>query len=286
MPGMQKLTAADATAPPDVKRAKYRQLADAIRTQIADGYLQPGEKLPAIGDLAAMTGVSSSVVRQALGVLEAEGAVKQRKGAAAKVTDAMQVAPAGQVRELSMARYVEQNTAILKGARPVTSDFAAGHGIDFDEYQIDFSVSHGQATPKDCELLRLQPGSLVWRRTFVKYAAGQPVEIQRSAVPEWVVDRADWMVDPACQPYRGGTQWELADAGLKPRHVRHTTVARLATEEEERVLKHRVVLDVTRELSTRYGTRVEASRLVLPGNRHRLVEQITLRTQIQVRGGN
>lgn len=271
---MLPLTDADATPPPGVKRPKYLVLADSIRSQISDGYLQPGEKLSGELALAQMTGVARSVVRQALTVLVREGAIEGRNGVG------WRVAPAAVVRMISMARYGEQDALIDGGKRPETSAFATGHGIAWDEYTVDFTASHELGTPLDCELLELPmySGVHVWRRSFVKYAAGVPVELQRSALPERVVEGNEFLIDPAQQPYLGGTQWELYDAGHRVGQVSQKTETRMPTENEERHLRIRQVpvLDVRRIFYDRDGRPVEASRLVLPGPKHVMAERLDL----------
>lgn len=59
---------------------KYKQLAAAIRTQIADGTLQRGEQVPTITNLAAEKGWSRQTCARALQRLEGEGLLKRYDG--------------------------------------------------------------------------------------------------------------------------------------------------------------------------------------------------------------
>ena len=59
--------------PPTVRRVEigyvYQRVADAIATQIADGTLPPGARLPGERELAEEHGVALGTVRRALSVL-------------------------------------------------------------------------------------------------------------------------------------------------------------------------------------------------------------------------
>ena len=250
-------------------RAKYLQLADAIRKAIADGFVRDGENLPSEGAIAARIGSSKAVVRQCLDTLESEGLIQRRNGLPARVT------PAGHVRVLSDARYFIENGHILGGVEPASSAFTRDHGITWDQYKVDVEIHREVATPKDRAMLQLEDGDFVWRRYFVKsiVEAGQvvPVEIQRSAIPMLVGDANPAMIDPAMQPPYGGTQRELAAAGYRPTRVTTTAKTRMPTEDEKRdlAIAQVPVLDIERVFMHR-DRPVEASRLVLPGNRHEI----------------
>ncbi|WP_405090479.1 winged helix-turn-helix domain-containing protein [Micromonospora sp. NBC_01392] len=57
-------------------KPKWEQLADQLRTQIQSGELVPGDKLPSTAQLKAEHGVSTTVVRQAILVLQTQGWVE------------------------------------------------------------------------------------------------------------------------------------------------------------------------------------------------------------------
>ena len=58
----------------------YVQLRDAVRAEIRDRGLQPGDRLPTEGELEQRYGVSRSTIRQAVGDLEAEGVLRRIQG--------------------------------------------------------------------------------------------------------------------------------------------------------------------------------------------------------------
>ncbi len=57
-------------------KAKWAQLADNIRGRIESGELAPGDKLPSTAQLKLEHGVSATVVRQAILVLQMQGLVE------------------------------------------------------------------------------------------------------------------------------------------------------------------------------------------------------------------
>jgi GntR family transcriptional regulator len=59
---------------------KYQRIADALRQDIRAKKLAPGERLPAETDLLARFNVSLPTLRQALGVLRAEGLIESKHG--------------------------------------------------------------------------------------------------------------------------------------------------------------------------------------------------------------
>ena len=58
----------------------YRKVAQAIRDQILEGDLEPGDRLPVEGDLATRFGVSRSTVREALRSLASQNLVVTTRG--------------------------------------------------------------------------------------------------------------------------------------------------------------------------------------------------------------
>ncbi|NLG24702.1 MAG: GntR family transcriptional regulator [Clostridiales bacterium] len=59
---------------------KYEMVKQYLRQQIADGRLQPGDRLPSEAELADRLGVSAITIKKALGDLSAEGVVRRVKG--------------------------------------------------------------------------------------------------------------------------------------------------------------------------------------------------------------
>lgn len=67
---------------------KYQRIADDLRAAIRTGERPAGSRIPAETDLVEQYGVSLPTVRQALGVLRAEGVIESRHGVGTFVRDA------------------------------------------------------------------------------------------------------------------------------------------------------------------------------------------------------
>ena len=58
----------------------YRQIEERVRSLVAAGQLQPGDRLPAIRELAAILGVNHNTVARAYLDLAREGVISTRRG--------------------------------------------------------------------------------------------------------------------------------------------------------------------------------------------------------------
>lgn len=93
--------------------ALYRQLAEILRTQIADGVISPGRKLPSEAELSAAYRVNRHTVRQAISVLASEGLVYKLKGSGTFVAQ-----PAAEI-DYRVSRWTRFTENILElGRRP------------------------------------------------------------------------------------------------------------------------------------------------------------------------
>lgn len=75
------------TTRPNVESSPYRFIAAEFREQIAAKSIQPGERLPAVAELAARHSVSVSTAHRALTLLNAEGLIHVVLGRRATVAD-------------------------------------------------------------------------------------------------------------------------------------------------------------------------------------------------------
>ena len=98
----------------DEPTALHDQVAAEIRRAIAEGEAQPGERLPAARDLAAVLGVNANTVLRALRMLRDEGLLEFRRGHGVTVTGS------------------PERGAVVIRARELIS-FARQHGFRRDE---------------------------------------------------------------------------------------------------------------------------------------------------------
>lgn len=251
---------------------KYIQLAVSLREAIDDGRLTPGEELPSEQRLIEATDVSRDTVRKAIGRLANEGIVIVRHGAPTKVAEA---APQ---RAVDASRYAKTLRLLKSGQpHPLTSAFTEDHGITWDQYKVEMQVAIEPATAEDARRLLLPEGSDLLRRRFVKYAKGQPMELQRSAI-SWKLAGGTPLIDPGQQPWPGGTIAELFSLGLEVTRVTHDAEARMPRDDERKALRMQKpgpVISMVRVFWV--GERpVEASRVISPGDRAVLHYEVEL----------
>jgi len=67
--------------------ARYIQLATLFRRRIESGQWATGSQIPTVDDLAAQYGVARATIRQALGILEAEGLITRHRAKGTFVTE-------------------------------------------------------------------------------------------------------------------------------------------------------------------------------------------------------
>ena len=83
----------------------YLQIVDAIKMQIAQGTLKPGDQVPAVRELAVTAGVNPNTMQKALAELEREGVLYSQRTAGRFVAD--RVAGGGSLREELSKKHIQ-----------------------------------------------------------------------------------------------------------------------------------------------------------------------------------
>jgi GntR family transcriptional regulator len=165
----------------------YLRLRRALRQQVEDGLLGPGQSLPSERDLAEQLGLSRVTVRKALAGLVENGVLVQRQGAGTFVAERI-------VKPLSkMTSFSEDLKA--RGLNPRS---------------VFLERSVGEVTPDEAMALNLSPGSLVVRLHRLRYAGTEPLAVERSAIPQSILRDPDKVMDSlyealevlGCRPVR------------------------------------------------------------------------------------
>lgn len=141
--------------------ALWTAIAEALRSEIAQGLYAPGDRLPTEAELAARFGVNRHTVRHALAALADAGTVHPRRGAGVFVTARPTDYPLGQ-----RVRF-HQNVA-ASGRTP-------SRRITRRETR--------PATQAEAAALRLGAGAAVHVVEGVSLADGQPLAVFRSVFP-------------------------------------------------------------------------------------------------------
>ena len=92
------------------KRSLYQQIAEAIRQQILNRALQPGDRLPSVRDMAVEWDCTIGTIQRAYGELAQQGLVVSRPGQGTHVATAI---PAEQAEPLRRAALVHRAEAFL-----------------------------------------------------------------------------------------------------------------------------------------------------------------------------
>ncbi|MFC6589198.1 phosphonate metabolism transcriptional regulator PhnF [Sulfitobacter pacificus] len=139
----------------------WKAIANALRSDLAEGRYIPGDKLPTEAALADRFGVNRHTVRHGISVLVEEGLVRTRRGAGAFVAATPTDYPIG-----SRVRFHEN--LIAAGRRP--------------EKRV-LALDERAATVGEAQALRIKAGDQVCAYNGLSLADGQPIAVFESLFP-------------------------------------------------------------------------------------------------------
>lgn len=239
--------------------AVWAQIAEDLRSKIADGTLAADSQLPTEVDLTAQYGVARATVRQALTTLVNEGLIVPR-------------APRGYfVRHRKPLFYRPQTEFRPQPKTPEMDRFMADHSAEGREPRQTIDVAIVSPPPDVMQRLRLQEGELAVVRRRVRYLDGEPFHINDSYYPLRLVQDTEIMrpVDIA----RGANQ-VLAEHGYPQVRALDEIYFRMPTPNEVRRLELAPGTPVACHVCTGLcpdGTPVRVVVNILPGDRHVIV---------------
>lgn len=152
------------------KTPAYLQLAAFLRTQILNGELAPGAKLPSETQLMRQHEISRSVAKWAIATLKGEGLVIGRAGSGVYVRDGRR-----------LTRYAHGRD--MRTAAGPTSPFArdAGQAERIPAWEHD--SQHDVADESIAQRLAIEPGAPVMRTAYRFLADGEPIQLSTSWEP-------------------------------------------------------------------------------------------------------
>lgn len=114
-------------APPTPRRARYQEVAAALRADIRDGRLDAGAPLPTEHELTARFQVSRFTVREALRALAADGLVRRRRGSGTVVAADSPVLRQGFADTAALLQYAASSAFLIEqlGLQPLDPGLAA-----------------------------------------------------------------------------------------------------------------------------------------------------------------
>jgi GntR family transcriptional regulator len=233
----------------------YRQMADRLRERIASGELAPGDRVPSEAELMETYSAARATVRQAIGVLRAEGLVVAEQGRGAFVRSRPPV------RRLASDRFARRHrdegkaafTAEMEGRQPQVEVLAV------EPYAAPAAVAQRLGVPEDAKVLR----------RFRRYLdGGQPLEIATSYIP-WALAEGTAMVES--NPGPGGIYARIEEKGRRLGRFAEEVTARMPTAEEARALALPTGTPVLHLIRTAYdadGQAVEVCDTVMAADRY------------------
>lgn len=224
----------------------YRQLAERLVAAIACGRLKDGDALPPERVLCERLEVSRTTLRRALDELAGRGLVKARHGSGTFV-----------------AARLEQPLARLSS---FSEDMRArGREATFRWLERDLAPP----LPEEAMALGLGSGALVARFVRLRLADGEPLAVERAAVP------AHLLPDPAAV---GDSLYQaLAARGLEPvRALQHLRAAAVDAADAARlgIAAGSPVMAIMRHGYLADGRAVEFTRSVYRGDRYDFVAEM------------
>lgn len=234
--------------------ARYRQLAEDLRSKILDGEYPVGAKLPSESDLVAEWNLSRGMVRRALALLDAEGLTEGRKGSGVFVRDVREYQ---RLRDFKPIVRVEttRGSAWKRGKAMWEYDIE-GHEYASDQLKISYSKAPGPVA----RVIGTTEAGVRSRRYLVD---GQAALLADSYLPADIV-RDTQIMEPDTGP--GGTYGRLRDLGFEVAAFSMQVWSREATDvEAERLELHRVpyVLCAARTAFTELGRVAEVNEMVM-----------------------
>ncbi|WP_084964260.1 GntR family transcriptional regulator [Thermoactinospora rubra] len=232
----------------------YRELADVLRAGIQRGDYPPGNTLPKQDQLAEEHGVNIKTVRQAIGLLEAEGLVTpvRRRGTVVRQRPPM--------RRLGVERYAKSKWKFGLVA------FAADREASERAWKLTDQTQTVRRIPADAEIAEaygIPEGSPVYERARLVKEGDSPTHMLNSYYRPQDVEGTP-LVDPAPGPAgHGGGFAVLTAQGLEPDSITETIYARMPTPSEAKTLQLPIgepVMVLQRRTFTRDGRLVEFAR--------------------------
>ena len=253
-------------------RPMYQALADELAAQIADGTLPPGSPLPSVPELARQRGMSQTNVRSAFRVLQDAGLVSTYQGRGTFVR-----VPRRKIRRNATERYNwEKRRAAMsehERAEWVTEKDA---GVERDEIEFSAEFEQIEADPDLAARFRIVAGTPVLHRIYRTGARQEETSLllNHSYLPLELIAANPELLDPANEPWPGGTIHQLRTVGVEVAQIIDEVTARPPSPDEARALGIEPgisVLAITKTSMDTEGRVVEIANTILAGDRTELV---------------
>lgn len=243
---------------------KYHRVADTLRREIREGELTPGQRLPAETTLVERFRMSLPTIRQALGVLRAEGLIESRHG---------------------IGTFVKEQRRLQRRSRGRYGS-ARGHGKQLSphlRHEIVFA-GRGPVPGHIAEVMGIDPGTevVIRRRHLFDKNTHQPEEIGASYLPVDVAG-GTYLEQPTVAPKALFLCVEEL-TGRRYTRARDHWIARLPTGDESSILELPTgapVLHVIHTAHDQDGDILEVSESIWPADRILLIDDYPIEQEAE-----
>ncbi|MEU1419518.1 GntR family transcriptional regulator [Kitasatospora sp. NPDC005751] len=249
----------------------YERIADSLREKIRAGQLKPGDRLPAETALAGEYDTSVPTIRQATGVLVAEGLVEKQHGRGTFVRKQ----PTRVVRDNARHQWEKDRARQPEVERLKTGATERDTGLTVNDLIFEANYKQVPASAELAEVFGIAEGAMLLERTYRTRYQEERTPLNRSQsylVLDMISGNPDLLRDDQ-EPWPGGTQNQLWTVGIELDRVVETFQARPPTPEEaeELGLPAGVSVLILRKVGIDTTDRVvEVADVVLPGDRTEL----------------
>lgn len=249
----------------------YEVIADDLRRLIREGKYQPGDRLPSEAELKQRYGHTVPTIRQALGVLSAEGLIDKQHGRGTFV----RVPRKRAVRDNLRHQWEKNRARAPEPTRAKTGATERDTGLELQDLVFHAEYREIEAPEDLAEAFSVPEGTILLERTYrTRYAAETaPFSLVTSYLVRDTVAANPDLLDAANEPWPGGTQNQLFTVGIELSRVEERITARPPTPEEAQELELPAGTAVILLRKTSYDTDdrvVDVSDVTLPGDRTEL----------------
>jgi GntR family transcriptional regulator len=247
---------------------RYERIAGDLRQRIRAGELAPGDRLPAEAAMSDEYRVSVPTVRQALGVLQAEGLVEKRHGQGNFVRKPRRLVRRNNARH----QWEKDRVKLDENERRTTGTTERDTGLDMPDLEFSAIYREMPAPEHIARLFSIADGTPVIERAYsTRYKEEDtPFNLAHSYLIKEAVESNPDLLDDSNEPWPGGTQSQLHTIGIELDRIVERITARPPTVEEAEALGltpgvavmvlYKVCVDTDGEV-------VEVSEVILPGDR-------------------
>ncbi|MEU1627779.1 GntR family transcriptional regulator [Streptomyces sp. NPDC020096] len=256
---------------------RYEVIADALRDEIRAGRLAPGDRLPAEATLVERHRVSLPTVRQALGVLQAEGLVEKRNGRG----DFVRKPRRKVLRSTDRHQWEKDRARAPREERKATGATEYDTGLTVSDLVFSAEYREAKANGELAAALGVPTGTRLLERIYRTRCREEdaPFDVVRSYLVYDMVAANPDLLDETNEPWPGGTHSQLFTIGIEVEHVVEHVTARPPTAEEAQELGITAGASVMvlrkRSIDT-MGRVVDVTDVTLPGDRTEIVFTTTL----------